>query len=95
MGTTQQHPTTNVADREPGFVIKAPDGLGYFVRSRSQRGVWWHVVGNDCTCPHGEARQSRPPTARVCWHIRQTFAYEAALTEPRPVAQPNISALVD
>lgn len=96
MGTTQQHPPTNVADRQAGFVIKGEAGLGYFVRSRTQRGVWWHVVGNDCTCPRGEARAAAGETdGRVCWHVRQTYAYEAALTTPRPTAAPNISAMVD
>lgn len=75
-----------VTDRPAGFVIKVP-GRGYFVRSRTVDGGWWFVSGQSCSCP------STSP--RGCWHVRQTEAYERALTTPRPVAPPNISALVD
>lgn len=71
--------------RQAGHVFKLP-GVGYFVKSRSEPG-WWLVAGNDCSGPHCEGR--------VCWHVRQTFEFEKALSTPRPSAPPNVSALVD
>lgn len=75
------------AERPAGFVIKAP-GQGYLVRSRSTEGAWWFVVGNDCSCPAGRH-------GHLCWHIRQTFAFEKLMATPRPSVPTNVSAMVD
>lgn len=71
-------------ERPAGYVVKVP-GLGYYVRSRTVDGGWWLVVGPDCSCP----------ATRRCWHVQQTVEYEDLLTKPRPVAPPNVAALVD
>lgn len=76
---------TPAPERKPvGFVIKVP-GRGYIVRSRTHDG-WWLVTHDGCDCP---------ATTRRCWHVVQAEAYERALTTPRPVAPPHISAMVD
>lgn len=73
-------------DKPAGFVVKV-EGRGYFVKSRSTEGAWWHVVGSDCSCP---------ATTRNCWHVRRTYEYEKRMgPPPRPIAPPNVSALVD
>jgi hypothetical protein len=83
----RRNPVPAAVLRPAGFVIKAP-GFGYFVASRTEPGTWWFVNGSDCSCP-------ADPSRRGCWHVRQTVAYEQAMTVARPSAPANVSALVD
>ena len=72
-------------DRPAGFVIKASPH-GYFVRSRSQAGVWWFTQADSCSCP---------ATVDNCWHIMQVFRFEREMAKPRPSAPPATSMMVD
>lgn len=72
---------TSTADRPAGYVIEGKFG-GYFVRSRTQDGVWWLISGTGCSCPAGRAGRE------VCWHRTQVARFCRELNEKhaRPVA---------
>jgi hypothetical protein len=77
-------------DFAAGHVLEAKSG-GYLVQSRSTDGVWYLVFGRSCSCPAGRSGHER------CWHRAQVAAFVARLDAQhrRPVAPPNVSALVD
>lgn len=89
-------------ERQPGHVIDAGAGR-YFVASRdSAPGAWWLVEADTCGCPAGQRwtkhdHHHSPSPHRPCWHIVQVrlFVNALALANARPVARPNVSALVD
>lgn len=89
------HPTTGstLYDEGPqhaaGHVLVVQSG-GYMVQSKTTDGVWYLVHGASCSCEAGR-RGIR------CWHRSQVQAFVAAIDRERrrPVAAPNVSALVD
>lgn len=64
-------------------------GGGYIVPSASTPGAYRLVWGSECSCPH--------TGPRPCRHRRLVAAYVNAEDAKyrRPVAPPNVSALVD
>lgn len=77
-------------DFGPGHVLEAKTG-GYLVQSKSTPGVWYLVHDRSCSCKAGRAGLER------CVHRSQVAAFVKALNDDqrRPVAPPNVSALVD
>lgn len=77
-------------DFKAGHVLEAKTG-GYLVQSRTTEGVWYLIAGRSCSCQAGRAGNER------CWHRVQVAAFVAKINEAlkRPVAEPNISAMVD
>jgi hypothetical protein len=76
---------------------------GYFVRSESTPGAWWYVceTGNRdlpiaCTCPAGQ-RALDIGSRKMCRHLRAVFAHVTEINRKaaRPLAPPNIAAMVD
>lgn len=68
----------------PAGYVKQAEGLGYFVKSRSDHGAWWLVVGRTCSCPAGRAGRES------CWHRRQVEAFCRAVDAElaRPAGKP-------
>lgn len=74
----------SAVDLPAGYVVKSDAPTSYFVKSRTQPGVWWLVRGNDCSCPADV----------LCWHVRRTYEFERELSTPRPRADDMSDAVV-
>lgn len=59
---------------EPGRVFEVGN-VGYIVASKTERGVWWLVQGDECSCHAGRAGME------VCWHRAQVAAFCKAIDE--------------
>jgi hypothetical protein len=97
--------TTDTApDRLADDIIRV-SATEWFVRSkRSAPGAYWRVQTADpaqppCGCPAGrDVPLDEALHSRACRHLSMAVRWEIArdrLAHPRPIAKPNVSALVD